>query len=109
MDAHQMLETLSPDVERQLDLLLANWGQARQLDGVQGEAMRQEILQLAAELPSEWWLTYWQQLNGAFERANQVQKNLISTLQRQRLSHLSNQIGWAPRNADQWQSYLQVV
>ena len=109
MNLDQVLETLPPEIDHSLDELLANWGQARQLPQTQAEAIRREVLGIETELPASWWADYYQRLNATLEKANQVQKNIASSWQLQQLSRLSDQIGWTPRNAPQWQPYLKLT
>lgn len=109
MNIDQGFELLPPTAEHRLDELLSGWGQMQRLDEARAEAVRQEILYTVEELPAGWWSEYWQRLNTTLESANQVQKALASSLQFQQLSKLSNQIGWTPRNAPQWQPYLKLT
>ncbi|MEZ4663001.1 MAG: hypothetical protein R2911_36090 [Caldilineaceae bacterium] len=102
-------QILPPEIDRRLDELLAGWGQTQRLDEARTEAMRREILYVVEELPTGWWTDYSQWLNATLERANQAPKNIASALQLQQLGRLSNQIGWTPRNAPQWQPYLKLA
>ena len=85
----------TPEQERHLDLLLAEWGQRYQISAATAEQIRQNAISGTEELPEEWWIQFGQSMKQARFDATQLQKQMMSIV-RINTQTLRNKKGRAP-------------
>ena len=106
------IETPLPDnIDAQLDQLLAEWRNHRQLAPIQAEKVRQAILATPGEFSAAGWKPYVDYLNGFFAQANYFPQSFFSALERGSTYRYKT----SPKNVVQlritpdWQPYLKLV
>ena len=70
---------LTTEESTQLDQLLAEWRQLRQLSPTKAAQIRQNAIATPEALPDDWWIRFGQSMNRVLSSANQIQKQTITT------------------------------
>ena len=69
---------LPPDIDRQLDGLLARWADTQRLSATRAEAIRRTIQTTSVELGYEWYRGFMDQMNKALRRAQMAAREQTS-------------------------------